>query len=376
MSRRTNWLSLTAIGAAGAWAFLAASCGGQQPSTLSLRAGPVTAASRGGPVTPAGSAGTAPAECKPEDALKLCDELEISRVRVLVRRTILEEAHAAPGPTGPTGTTGTPGSSGSTGPGTGGPTDGSGSQASSWQEDGKCECGKSCRNEGELEIGPFVVDLCGQALTEGAVEIVNLPMAKDTTYESVKFVVNTIGRPDADLNDALKAMKELHASIVVEGRRMNADSTLGDFTFTTPMRVAQEHAGPFSLAPGVNPITLVVDPSAWFVGADGRVLDPEKDRGEILANIRCSMRLSTGDDDRERKEASACGTPGSSLLRSHEESRQQCRGEDEHQDWDGCHHCCGAPRACKPREPAPTPVPAPEPSPPPAPGPAPVPAPL
>jgi hypothetical protein len=134
----------------------------------------------------------------------------------------------------------------------------------------------------------------------------------------------------------------------------------------------------FVFGDGLNPATIVVNPGAWFVGTDGFVLDPtdEANRGEILANIRCSMRVFTGDaDDHEKREASTCAAPGSALGRFHEASKAQCRSEDEHRDWEGCHHCCGAPQTCKPREPAPPPAPAPAPSPAPAPGPVPAPGP-
>jgi hypothetical protein len=99
-------------------------------------------------------------------------------------------------------------------------------------------------------------------------------------------------------------------------------------------------------------VTLTLNPAAWFAGSDGKAMDPNdpRNRGAILANIRCALRMFPGDrDGDEESERAACASPGSPSRRSHDEARGQCGVEDEHHDWDGCHHCCsGTALLCTP----------------------------
>jgi hypothetical protein len=86
-----------------------------------------------------------------------------------------------------------------------------------------------------------------------------------------------------------------------------------------------------------------VNPAAWFVGADGAPLDPDSDanRGAILANIRCSMRIHVGDhDDDGEKEASSCGALLDAAPASRDEPKPMCQGESPGHEVEGCHHCC------------------------------------
>jgi hypothetical protein len=94
-------------------------------------------------------------------------------------------------------------------------------------------------------------------------------------------------------------MAAAHASIRVDGTMDGVG-----FTFSTPMALKQEREGPIVVDPktGAN-VTLDFDASGWFKAADGGKLDPTDpaDRGQILANIRASIRV-VSDDDHDGKE--------------------------------------------------------------------------
>jgi hypothetical protein len=210
-----------------------------------------------------------------------------------------------------------------------------------WQDDDDCKHGESCDDEDEVKIGPFVADLCGAALSAPSVEIIYLPVPAGD-YESIKFAVRTLKHP-ADLTGGLKEMQDAGASIIVDGQWKGADGIAAAFTFKSAMRAAQETEGKFTFGPGVNPATLIVNPAAWFVGADGAPLDPTDpaSRGAILANIRCSMKIHSGDhDDDGEKEASSCGAVPDATPASRDERKPTCQGESTGHEVEDCHHCC------------------------------------
>lgn len=313
------------IGAAVVATVLAASCGGNQPSTLSLRAS--TAATPGTASTavlPAGTAGSGQScDSAPVSGDVACGrDLALHRVRVLVRRTVLEGVAGPTGPSGPTGVAGATGPTGPTGP--------------QGREGDDCHHGQACRHEDHLSVGPYVIDICGPALANATVDVVDLAVPPGA-YHEIKFVVNTISDLQGDLSPGLQAMKDANASIIVEGTYQGAS-----FTFKTPMRVAQEREGNILIASeGATPVTLTVNPAAWFAGPNGTTLDPSDpaNRGAIIAAIRCSMRVYPGDrDDHEERESRVCGSPGAPRPASSHGS--ECRREDG-RDADDCHHCCG-----------------------------------
>lgn len=101
-------------------------------------------------------------------------------------------------------------------------------------------------------------------------------------------MVNTVSQEAAGQDAGLAAMQALHASIV-------ADGTVDGQTFelATPFRVAQCHRGAFTEGSGTTNLTFDVSYRGWFTGEMGRRLDPRlsEDRGQILENVRCSIRL-------------------------------------------------------------------------------------
>jgi hypothetical protein len=152
-----------------------------------------------------------------------------------------------------------------------------------------------------LAYGPFDVDLAGSALT-GAVSYAFSAPIPDGTYDQVTIDVNTVSSTTAAGNAVLEDLAAAHASIIVDGWVQESETTTVPFSFRTPMDVKQKKSN-IVIAEGSN-VTLDFDPTHWFDGEDGQRLDPNvpANRGEILANIRASIRIikdndRDGDDD-------------------------------------------------------------------------------
>jgi hypothetical protein len=147
--------------------------------------------------------------------------------------------------------------------------------------------------ECEVEGGPFLVDLSGEALASGVHWVAELDVPAGTWHE-VKFVINTINAEKAGGDAGLLEMVDAHASILVDGTRDGAP-----FTFSLPLEVQQKREGDIVVDPstGAN-VTLDVDPSGWFKAADGSRLDPEDPtaRGAIIQNVKASIRVLHDDD--------------------------------------------------------------------------------
>jgi hypothetical protein len=108
------------------------------------------------------------------------------------------------------------------------------------------------------------------------------------------------------MDATLQTLSGLNTSIAVDGAVAGTNG--GSFTFTTSMEVDQKRFGPFTVsASGTSNVTLDVDPSGWFLAPDGSSLDPRDptNRGQILANIRASIRAFP-DDDRKGEDEDEC----------------------------------------------------------------------
>jgi hypothetical protein len=166
---------------------------------------------------------------------------------------------------------------------------GSSGSGSSGDDDGMDDDEGEC----EIEAGPFLVDLSGEALSAGVhwVAAVDVPAG---TWHEVKFVINTINAEKANGDAGLLEMVDAHASILVDGTRDGAP-----FTFSLPLEVKQSREGAIVVDPatGAN-VTLDIDPSGWFKAADGSRLDPEDPtaQGAIIRNVKASIRVLHDDD--------------------------------------------------------------------------------
>jgi hypothetical protein len=236
--------------------------GCKQGGSLSLNAGtnPANLSGDAGDTSDAGA--TSDAGGGSSGGINLCGQLSLDTVRIVVRRINLEVV----------------------------PSDGGTSDAGT----AFCDCDKEkdddrvCAKDDDVHVGPFLVDLEGSDLSGGIHHVfdVNIPSG---TYQDVRFEINTLSRHMAT-DGGLVEMKDLHASIAANGRFNDQP-----FQFTTSIHLKQKQEGPFTVGDGTKSITLNVDPSGWFVGANGQVLDPNdpRNRGQILENIRCSVRMSS-----------------------------------------------------------------------------------
>ncbi len=287
-------------------------------SSLNLNARTTNAASDAGDTGDAGE--TADAGASDAGGIDLCGQLLVDRVRVVVRRIDLEQASS--------------GADAGTGGGVDAGADAGMDAGTDHGDAGEisCDCpdgGAVCvKPGGHVHIGPFLVDVAGGDLAGGIHQVFDVEVPAGT-YEDVKFVINTLSRHqdtgDGGLDGGLAEMQGLHASIAVDGLFGGAR-----FLFKTPMHLQQRQEGPFVVGPGTTSIVLTLDPRSWFIGDQGRVLDPTdpRDRGRILRNIRCSVRMSSQGKDPE----------GRSFMREFEDDDRgdKCRedddGEGEHGD--------------------------------------------
>jgi hypothetical protein len=273
-------------------ALAASACSSGSRSSLTLSTTATATDSDAGSQADAGSVG---------GGISLCDRLLIDRVRLVVRRIDLERA------------------AGGADAGTDGGMSTDAGTVSCDCDEGESVCVKP---GGNVHIGPFLVDAVGSELTGGIHEVFDVAIPEGT-YEEVRFVINTLSRRQATADGGLSEMKDLHASIAVDGFFAGSP-----FRFTTAMRLKQKQEGTFEVGPGTKNIILTVDPRSWFVGDDGQLLDPTdpRNRGRILANIRCSVRMSSEDADHE----------GRSFRREFDDDDRgdRCREDD---DDDGQH---------------------------------------
>ncbi len=163
--------------------------------------------------------------------------------------------------------------------------------------EGMAEPAGSARDDADDKrpgLGPFFVDVQGDMVKQGIHPSFDGDVPAGT-YAGARISINTVSRKQAEGNASLQAMQALHASIVADG---TIDGS--SFEFVTPMQVTQAKPGPIVVGTHTTNLTLDVDPSGWFTSPGGTRLDPRdpEDRGAILANIRCSIRLFR-DDDRD-----------------------------------------------------------------------------
>ncbi len=217
-------------------------------------------------------------------ALDLGSGIALTEVRFLLRRIVLERCGATP--TCPACDE---------------------CKASGGESEGACEACDECEEANSVvRAGPVLVDLKDADLAGGIHAVLDADVPAGD-YSGVKIVISQASQKMAKDHPELAPMKGLHASIAIDGTIDGAA-----FEFVTPMHVQQARCGPFHVDLETSALTLVVDPSGWFVGRSGQRLDPRvpSDRGEILANLRASIRLKAkGDGDHGGIEECTCAPP-------------------------------------------------------------------
>lgn len=189
--------------------------------------------------------------------------ISVERVRVVVRELELEGATMEP--------------------------EGAGMAVASHGDDGD--------DGGEVEMGPFLVDVSGAALTGSVTRVFDADVP-DGIFRELEIVIAPVGgaaagTPLADMGGS---------SVIVEGTRTPPDAMTGTpFRFASSLTAKQEletrlvvdHAG------NSANVTLVLEVKKWFTAPGGGTLDPTVDanRAAIEANMLASLRFERDDDE-------------------------------------------------------------------------------
>jgi len=144
--------------------------------------------------------------------------------------------------------------------------------------------------EVKLSEGPLLVDVSGEALSGALLQLVtaNVPAG---TYDKLKLDIHKVESAPAGAFDDLVSRS---SSVLLEG---TIDGI--PFTFASALEAELEHEGRFELGATPTNITLDLDATKWFQGADGSRLDPRDaaNRAAIDDNIRASFRAFEDDDE-------------------------------------------------------------------------------
>ena len=161
------------------------------------------------------------------------------------------------------------------------------SQSAANQAGGQSESEIENESEGdEVKIGPFLVDLKGDALANKTLtNVFDTTGVPTGTFQEIKIVI----APDtSELQDG--------SSVVITG---TIDSK--DFTFKSSLHAAQKIESDVAISDTAQNVTLTVDPSGWFKDSAGNRLDPTNtdpaNQSQIEDNIRRSIK---GFCDRDR----------------------------------------------------------------------------
>jgi hypothetical protein len=286
----------------------------------------VTACSKAaGNLSVSAAAETPAATAAPSTSLDLGNGLVLDRVRVAVRKVTLEGGAAAlpdggpgDGGAGDAGYDdhgglrcgdGMHGLSAARGGGDGGADDGSadggmgggagdGGHGDGGYDDrgGRGDDDDDCGfedHDGEIKVGPFLVDLTGAQLAAGLNRVFEGEIPAGT-YRELKVVIGVVSPKKAGSNAGLA---EMHGrSVVVEGK-LDGKPFVFEAALYAAFKLEQEIV--VAADGSFGNVTLTVDPARWFKAADGTRLDPTvpADQARIRANIKATLRAF---DDRDR----------------------------------------------------------------------------
>ncbi len=134
----------------------------------------------------------------------------------------------------------------------------------------------------EVKIGPFLVDLKGDALTGATLsKVFDAADVPTGTFREIKVIV----APDASVAPD-------GSSVTITGAITGASSTKG-FTFKSSLHAAQKIESFVTIgADSTQNVTLSIDPSGWFKDSAGNLLDPTDpaNQSQIEDNIRKSIK--------------------------------------------------------------------------------------
>ena len=148
----------------------------------------------------------------------------------------------------------------------------------------------SHRDEQELAVGPFLIDLQGAQLDSGINKVFTVTTDAGE-YKEITFRIHKLEGAEAGSDPAFGEMTGL--SIRIEGTRNGTA-----FTFNSSLDEEQEREGNFTLHGGANNIAFNINPSGWFMNGP-TPLDPSDPsaRSTIESNIKASIDTFKDDDN-------------------------------------------------------------------------------
>lgn len=181
--------------------------------------------------------------------------------------------------------------------------------------EGSDDEGDDEREEGEVKVGPFLIDLTGDQMRGGLVHVFDGDVPAGT-YHEIKIVVAPVKNADAGVSAGIAAMNG--ASVIIDGTVAEAitdggttdggsadgGTTATPFSFASNLRAAQKQRMEITVTVNstTHNVTLTIDPTGWFKAEDGSRLDPTvpANRPAIEANLRASIKgLEDEDEDDE-----------------------------------------------------------------------------
>jgi hypothetical protein len=212
-------------------------------------------------------------------SLDLGQGISISEVQLVVKRITLHlpESEAADG-----------------GSDDGSDTDGGDSSSSLVASRSSADQGRDGEIEDEAEddevkVGPFLVDLKGDALANKTLSTIFDGDVPTGTFREIKIVIAPVTSLAAD-----------GSSMTITGTLDAGTASAKDFTFKSSLHVAQKIESDVTVGDsGTQNVTLSIDASSWFKDPAGNRLDPTDpaNQSQIEANIKQSIK---GFCDRDR----------------------------------------------------------------------------
>jgi hypothetical protein len=156
-------------------------------------------------------------------------------------------------------------------------------------------------SDGELKAAPVLLDLLQPDLESGTSREVALAEVPAETYRELKFKIHkpALTDPGVSVDNGLFWMASDDASVIVDG---TVDGE--PFTFTSGVDAEETLEGSFDLGDGDHYVTLNLDPTGWFGGANDARLDPtiDSNRPRIEDNIRGSFKAFKDEDHDGRED--------------------------------------------------------------------------
>jgi hypothetical protein len=142
----------------------------------------------------------------------------------------------------------------------------------------------------EVKIGPFLVDLSGDALANQTLtKVFDSADVLAGTFREIKIVIAPVDSLVAD-----------GSSVTISGTLDGGTADAKEFTFKSSLHAAHKIESEVTVSEdGSQNVTLTIDPSGWFKDSAGNRLDPTdpSNKSQIENNIKRSIK---GFCDRDR----------------------------------------------------------------------------